>query len=569
MRVGCVVRVPLNGRKVKGWVVARSDDPTSPPNHAEPFHTGELQQIIDVRGNGVAGDLIETALWCSQSWSGPLRAVLVAASAPRLRDLAGTPQYRLVPRDRVSSVGIGESRQSDPPAVALHVAPPHRPVISLALEAAADGPVLLLCPTVDMAARGAAWLRRQGAVVAEYPQEWSRACGGVDVVIGPRSAAWSPVPGLATVIVVDEHDSVHVNERAPHWDATRVAQHRASAVGARVILSSPVPSLARVAELDAGTASLHGDSERAGWGDVDLVDLTDDRQHGGVPSTLISASMLEICRDESARIGVVLNSRDESQTVTCSSCGSHVTCSACGSPMTRGSRDILVCSACGVECAAICTGCGSTKLRAARVGFKGLASALRKALRREVGVVSATDDSPAPGAGVFVGTEALVHRVHPLDVVIVADADAWLGSARLGAAERLWAVSVRALRAGAGAGRLVLQSRHLDRPALRAIAATGHSGVDAYLTWARDELAVRRELSLPPFVHSALVSPPDGSSSESLRTMIGRADLDVRTAPTPDGILVLADERRALDACIASVRAEAPRSRIIVEPRDL
>lgn len=570
--VGSVVKVPLHGRRVKGWIIARSDVALPPAGpHGGPFHAGVLQEIIDVRGLGVAADVMEAALWSAERWAGPLRSVLVAASAPRLRDLVGRPQYAKV-TEEVGATVRGSGRESR-----LHIAPPHRPVISLALEATSDGPVLLLCPTLEMAARGAAWLRRQGAVVAEHPREWSREAGGVDVVVGARSAVWAPVPGLRNIVVIDEHDGAYVDERSPHWDATRVAEQRAALGDSHLILSSPVPSLGRIVALDTGAIALDASTDRSPWGRMEIVDLTDASENGGVPSSLVSASLLEACRDESLRVGVVLNGRDESSTLLCTDCGTRVRCPSCASTMTVGSRSGFVCPSCRMESAGICQACGSTKIRPSRIGYRTLASSLRKALRRPVAVVSASDRDGSDGAGVFVGTEALLHRVHPLDVVVFADVDGWLSSPRLGAGERLWALAVRALRAGGGFGRLLLQTRSAGHPLLRALAAAGEGGAESYLAWARSELATRRDLALPPFAASALVSVRGGSGKEAevvdgdataIRAAVDAVGRSARHAMTPDGVLILADDRSDLGACLAAVRTVAPRVRIVVDPRD-
>jgi primosomal protein N' (replication factor Y) (superfamily II helicase) len=74
------------------------------------------------------------------------------------------------------------------------------------LAAVGRGPTLVVVPEHDTVALLATRLRRAGVSVAIVPDDWAAAAGGVDVVIGTRTAAWAPCPDLAAAVVVDEHD---------------------------------------------------------------------------------------------------------------------------------------------------------------------------------------------------------------------------------------------------------------------------------------------------------------------------------------------------------------------------
>src|SRR5207342_103668 len=98
-------------------------------------------------------------------------------------------------------------------------------------------------PSVASARLLAARLRRSGIPVAVVPRDWAQAAAGGSVVIGARGAAWGPCPHLAAVVVVDEHDEGHQEERAPTWNARDVAIERARRAGVPCLLTSPCPSL--------------------------------------------------------------------------------------------------------------------------------------------------------------------------------------------------------------------------------------------------------------------------------------------------------------------------------------
>ena len=84
--------------------------------------------------------------------------------------------------------------------------PPTADQLTVVVEALALGPTLVIHPSVDEARRLAARLRQSGYSTAVHPEQWARAAGGVDVVIGGRSAVWSPCSGMRSIVVLDEHD---------------------------------------------------------------------------------------------------------------------------------------------------------------------------------------------------------------------------------------------------------------------------------------------------------------------------------------------------------------------------
>ena len=142
--------------------------------------------------------------------------------------------------------------------------PPVYSAIALVQAAAEHGPVLVVASTNGRASAGCLALRRRGARVALLPGDWALARAGTDIVIGARSAAWGPCPGLASVVVLDAHDEGLVQEQAPTWDAPAVAAERARRSGVPCLWVTPCPTLELLSAADEVHVASRS-TERAGW----------------------------------------------------------------------------------------------------------------------------------------------------------------------------------------------------------------------------------------------------------------------------------------------------------------
>ncbi len=216
------MRVPLHGRRVGGWVVS-----VGPPTDVP---VDRLLPIAAWSGVGPPPDVIALARWAAVRWGvDRLRPFMVAASPPR--------RVRAVPAAQRTVVPV-----VGPAGGVVRVAPNTDP-LPVVLEVVRAGPTIVIHPAVAAARAIAARLRRNGLTVALVPEQWDRAAGGVDVVVGTRLAAWAPCPDLAAIVVLDEHDEALQEERTPTWHARDVAIERAP----RCVLVSPSPTVERAA----------------------------------------------------------------------------------------------------------------------------------------------------------------------------------------------------------------------------------------------------------------------------------------------------------------------------------
>jgi primosomal protein N' (replication factor Y) len=419
------------------------------------------------------------------------------------------------------------------------------------------GPTLVVAPMVSTARNIAARLRHRGASTALVPDDWARAASGVDVVVGARSAVWTRIDGLASIVVVDEHDDSLQEERTPTWHARDVAIERAQRLGIPCLLVSPVPTIAaRVAAGNRHVVLASG----VQWPTVRVIDRSRDERWG---SSLLSGELIDVLRDPAKRIVCVLNTKGRARLLTCNSCTRIVRCETCDAAMAQPDPDRLACPRCSATRPVVCADCGATALRAVRRGVSRLRDELEAAAGRRVVEVGTVDERVDAAASVFVGTEAVLHRIDDADVVVLLDVDGELLAPRFRAAEATLELVVHAARRvrsasdGVASGEVWLQTHHPDHDLLDGLRRGDLTGfVDA-------ETQRRRALSLPPFGALARISGPGADDAAeqltgSMYVSVARRDGEVLVrAATYD---TLADELAHL------ARAKNSRWRVAVDP---
>jgi primosomal protein N' (replication factor Y) len=499
--VGAYVRVPLHGRRVGGWVVD-----VDPPDL--PIGEDRLLPLSKVSSVGPAAELVDLARWAAVRWAaGRLRPFLVTASPPHhvasvppARRTGARPEPASQPAARLLAAGGGMLRTS-----------PSDDVAPVLLAAAARGPTLVVVPSVDQARMEAIRLRRAGLTVAVMPGEWALAAGGVDVVIGARAAAWAPCPELAVAVVLDEHDESLQEERSPTWHARDVVVERTRRAGAPVLLVSPCPSVSGLAAVGDHLVRPPVDDERGGWPIVEVVDRSRDEPW---KTSLVTSALIRHLRDHERTVVCVHNTPGRGRILACRSCRTLVRCARCEAAVGMADDGTLTCRRCGESRPAVCLACGASAFANLRPGVTRLREELEAAAGRLVAAVTGRDEEPPPDAGVYVGTEAVLHRVPAADVVAFLDIDTELLAPRYRAAEQAIALLVRGARVagprGHG-GRLLLQT-FLPRHEVVQAALLADPG-----RIVEPEQARRRALGLPPFGALAAVS---GAGSDEVATAL-------------------------------------------------
>ncbi len=494
VELGSRVRVSLHGRRVGGWVIELLDasDEVSPD---------ALKPLVKSSGIGPSADLIDLARWASWRWcAGRLRPFLVVASPPVVVHRPATPRrtvVRVEPTSPATSSLIAEGGG----VLRLPPTADHLPAV---LSAARVGPALVVCPSVDSARVLSHRIRRTGVSVALIPEDWAQARGGVDVVIGARGAAFAPCPDLAVAVVLDENDESLQEERSPTWHARDVVVERCRRVGAVPVLVSAVPTLEAWAGLGRRGENVKSpgrERERRAWPGVEVVDRSEQEPWR---RTLVSSELIEVLRDENIRVACVINTKGMARLLACRSCRSVARCSECDGALVESSEGPLECSRCGSTRPRVCASCGSSDLARVKPGTTRLRDELERAAQRTVVEVTAsTVDVDDTAADIFIGTEAVLHRVRRVDVVVFLDLDAELLAPRYRAREQIWTLVARAARAVGPSGRILLQTTLVDHDTVRSLAALDLDGAVA-AEWER-----RVALSLPPVSTLAVVEGDD------------------------------------------------------------
>ena len=530
--VGSLVRVVLHGRRIGGWVVD-----VGPPEADRP--ASSLIEIAKFSSVGPTADVIELARWAAIRFGAPrVRPFLVAASPPSM--VTGLP-----PKQRSSTSG-------EPVTSGVHRVPPLIDPLPIVQEIARCGPCIVVHPTPLAARAIASRLRKAGLRVALLPEDWAKAAAGVDVVVGGRSAVWAPCPGLHSLIVLDEHDEALQDERSPTWHARDVAIERAAQAQAGCVLISPIPTATALRWAGGHVVNASVSDSVAGWPFIDVVDRTDEEPW---KRSLISSQLIASLRDSTQRVVCVINTVGRARLLACRSCRSLQRCTHCDAAVAQRDDGTLLCGRCGTTRPLVCQQCGSSAMALMKPGVTRLREELEAAANRPV--VSVTGDSDElPAADVYVGTEAVLHRVRGVDVVAFLDFDAELLAPRYRAAEQAMALLVRAGRLvgrRSGGGRVLVQT---FVPGHEVIVAAKRAQPERV---AESELARRRLLGLPPFRALAAV---EGADAVEFATAVG-----LEFATTPKGVLIRAEAWDELGHALAETpRPKGSRLRVEVDP---
>jgi primosomal protein N' (replication factor Y) len=428
--------------------------------------------------------------------------------------------------------------------------------------------------------RVAVWHSQLGE--GERYDTWRRARAGlVDVVIGPRSALFAPLPDLGLIVLDEEHDEAYKQDppRAVPYHAREAAVEYARRAGAACLLGSATPDIVSYQRAKRGEYVLlelpqrimghvrrlheladkyhvepHYHPVADGPSDAQTIDLppvevVDMRQELRMGNTSIFSRRLREALEHVLQRGeqaiLFLNRRGTSTYVFCRDCGEALKCSRCEMPFTyhapkggQPSAPTLVCHHCNNRRAQPekCPHCGSARIRYFGAGTEKLEEAVRAEFPTARTLRWDHDVTRTKGAheliltqftnqiaDVLIGTQMIAKGLDlPLVTLVgVIAADVGLGLPDFRAAERTFQVLTQvAGRAGRGllGGRVVLQTYTPDHYAIQA--AAKHDYADFFAR----EMRYRKDLGYPPFrrLMRMVYRHPDSERAEAEANVVAR-----------------------------------------------
>ncbi|MCJ7725850.1 MAG: hypothetical protein MUP76_05615 [Acidimicrobiia bacterium] len=559
--VGTIVRVPLGGRRVRGYVVA-----TGPGEHSG------LKEILAVSGDMPVFDdrLLGVLRWAAIHYVAPVAAVLAKSAPPTLPRRVAVPALDEVPRIEAALPEVAAAAAGGKHTQArywLGAGPWGRAVAGLAAPALAEGRSVAVAAASFVEATALAEelaevfgnrvvLGASGLGNAALTKAWSRAATQPGlVVVGTRDVAFWPIAGLALAVVVDEGRRGMKDKATPTLNARDILWRRSAVERFPLVLCGAVPT----GEALGRTPRLERRAVGRIWGLIELADRRDDPPGGG----LISEKARRALRATVGNGGRALIFTDRRAPATrCVSCRLLRVCPACGARPDRGPA----CLRCGAGLGA-CLECGGNRFEAMGSGMGRLINEASGFMGHDkVGEV----DSGRP---VVVGTERDLPGLTGIDLAVIVDADGPLLAPHYRAAEDGLRMLARAiLAAGTGRGRrAIVQTSDPDRPAIRALLRGDP------LEMLEPHLAERAALGLPPGGELLVVEADDlpAGADQALREAVGErasvhgpADARGRTRWLVQG-RDLRSARIALRGVVHEWRERGARVRIDADPIDL
>ena len=349
-----------------------------------------------------------------------------------------------------------------------------------------------------------------------YDQMMRAKEGGIDVMIGPRSALFTPFPNLGLIVIDEEHEPTYKSEQIPRFHARETAIARAKLEHASVVLGSATPSLEAFYRAEQGEyemLTLRERSQKQALPQVHTIDLREELKAGN--RSIISKKLHELIEDrldKSQQTILFINRRGYAGFISCRSCGYVAKCPHCDVSMTSHRGGKLVCHYCGYEVKEyeVCPECGSNHIGGFRAGTQQIEELVKqefpqaRVLRMDMDTTKEKDGHEKiletfanEEADILIGTQMIVkgHDFPNVTLVGILAADLSLYADDYRAGERTFQLLTQAAgRAGRGksAGEVVIQTYSPEHYAVQTAAKQD------YEAFYEEEISYRELMGYPP-----------------------------------------------------------------------
>lgn len=349
-----------------------------------------------------------------------------------------------------------------------------------------------------------------------YDQMMRARAGKVDVMIGPRSALFTPFPDLGLIVIDEEHEPTYKSEQTPRYHARETAIRRAQMENASVVLGSATPSMEAMYRARRGEYVLFEMKNRSrmqSMAEVYTADMREELKSGN--RSILSRKLQELMQErleKKEQTMLFLNRRGYSGFVSCRECGHVIKCPHCSVSLSVHRDGKMRCHYCGYEQPRVdaCPECGSRHIGEFRAGTQQIEEIVRttfpgaRVLRMDMDTTRQKDAHEKilsafanEEADILVGTQMIVkgHDFPNVTLVGVLAADLSLYTDDYRSGERTFQLLTQAVgRAGRGErrGEAVIQTYSPDHYAIQASAAQD------YESFYQEEICYRELMGYPP-----------------------------------------------------------------------
>ncbi len=391
--------------------------------------------------------------------------------------------------------------------------------------------------------------------------QWNKIKNGeVHVVVGARSAIFSPFDNIGIIILDEEHESSYKSEIAPRYHAAEIAEKRSKDHNAVLLLASATPSVASYWRAQQGQYTLFEMKKRyneMAMPKVKIVDMRGELFDNHNLSAISFALQAEIQKnlERKEKTILFLNRRGYSTFVSCRQCGHVMTCENCSIALTyHRSADRLNCHYCGYSIANVdhCPECGSKYIKFFGTGTQKIEEDLHtlfpaaRVLRMDTDTTSGKNGHEnilrrfgEGEADILLGTQMVTKGLdfHDVTLVGVLAADTALNVDDFRAHERCFSLLTQVCgRAGRGdlEGRAIIQTYQPQNATI--CFAQNHNYTDFY----KSEILYRKRLNYPPFCDIICIMISGEDEERVAENMRAVYDLLRKEADTAEDVQMLA-----------------------------
>lgn len=359
---------------------------------------------------------------------------------------------------------------------------------------------------------------------SERYDQWKKAISGdISIMVGPRSAIFTPFDKLGCIIIDEEHEHTYKSETTPKYDAREVAEKLSELTGALVILGSATPSIESYYKASSGAYDLVMIKNRVNhkFPQINIVDMRHELEDGNhsIFSRALTEAIEENIKNRHQTI-LFLNRRGHSTFVSCRKCGYVMTCESCNVNYTYHiDTNKLVCHYCSavVENPEVCPQCGMKFIRYFGAGTQKIEREAKKTFPQASIVRMDLDTTRAKnshetllkrfaggGADILIGTQMIAKGLDFPNVTLVGviAADLSLNAGDFRSAENsfqlLTQVSGRAGRADS-LGNVYIQTYQPEHYSIV------YAAKSDYISFYNHEIQIRKQMDYPPFTHIFMI----------------------------------------------------------------